>query len=158
MVQKHVNLVDLVKSFQTNIYYLLARVGFDTAENEPEYESGISLIFVFLVFGPGSLRVLRASGRAGRAPAHEGLRCLSHSWRRGLNWLVAQLHHASGRQLLGLARRELLRRELPHLMRRETADGGPLLGSRSLAGVASYVAAGCRTLASDGFAPRAGPE
>ena len=32
-VQKPVNLVDLVKSFQTNI--LLAKFGFDTAENEP---------------------------------------------------------------------------------------------------------------------------
>jgi hypothetical protein len=35
-VQKCVNLVDLVKSFQTSIYYyLLAKCGFDTAENEP---------------------------------------------------------------------------------------------------------------------------
>ena len=33
-VQKCVNLVDLVKSFQTSIYYLLAKFGFDTAENE----------------------------------------------------------------------------------------------------------------------------
>ena len=29
------NLVDLVKSFQTNIYDLLAKFGFDTAENGP---------------------------------------------------------------------------------------------------------------------------
>ena len=35
MVQKFANLVDLVKSFQTSIYYLLAKFGFDTAENEP---------------------------------------------------------------------------------------------------------------------------
>ena len=28
------NLVDLVKSFQTSIYYLLAKFSFDTAENE----------------------------------------------------------------------------------------------------------------------------
>ena len=36
-VQKFVNLVDLVKSFQTitSIYYLLAKFDFDTAENEP---------------------------------------------------------------------------------------------------------------------------
>ena len=34
-MQKHVNLVDLVKSFPTNIYYLLAKIGADTAENEP---------------------------------------------------------------------------------------------------------------------------
>ena len=34
-VQKYVNLVDLVKSFQTSIYYLLAKIDFDTAENEP---------------------------------------------------------------------------------------------------------------------------
>ena len=30
---KCVNLVDLVKSFHASIYYLLARFGFDTAEN-----------------------------------------------------------------------------------------------------------------------------
>ena len=43
-VQKHVNLVDLVKSFPTNLLfeqiansneYLLAKIGVDTAENEP---------------------------------------------------------------------------------------------------------------------------
>ena len=34
-MQKHVDLVDLVKSFQTRIYYLLAKCGFDAAENEP---------------------------------------------------------------------------------------------------------------------------
>ena len=44
-MQKRVNLVDLVKSFQTSIYmylvlftsiyYLLAKFGFDTAENGP---------------------------------------------------------------------------------------------------------------------------
>ena len=41
-MQKHVNLVDLVKSFLTSIKldpnsneYSLARIGFDTAENEP---------------------------------------------------------------------------------------------------------------------------
>ena len=34
-VQKYVNLVDLVKGFQTSIYYLLVKIGFDTAENEP---------------------------------------------------------------------------------------------------------------------------
>ena len=34
-VQKHVNRVDLVKSFPTSIYYLLPKIGFDTAENEP---------------------------------------------------------------------------------------------------------------------------
>ena len=42
-VQKGVNLVDLVKSFQTSIYYLLTKFGVDTAglptsqpaENEP---------------------------------------------------------------------------------------------------------------------------
>ena len=30
-----VNLVDLVKNFQTSVYYLLTKFGFDTAENEP---------------------------------------------------------------------------------------------------------------------------
>ena len=36
MVQKRVDLVDLVKSFQTDSYsdeYLLAKIGVDTAEN-----------------------------------------------------------------------------------------------------------------------------
>ena len=32
--------------------YLLAKFGFDTAENEPEYGYWISLIFVSLIFGP----------------------------------------------------------------------------------------------------------
>ena len=32
-VQKYVNLVDLVKSFLTSIYYLLANIRVDTAEN-----------------------------------------------------------------------------------------------------------------------------
>jgi hypothetical protein len=31
----HVNLVDLVKSFLTSIYYLVAKIGFHTAENDP---------------------------------------------------------------------------------------------------------------------------
>ena len=67
-MQKHVNLVDLVKNFQPNTSYLLANFGFDTAENEPEYEYEISFIFVSLIFGPdrGSLgsckpRVLKLS-------------------------------------------------------------------------------------------------
>ena len=34
-VQKCVYLVDLVKSVPTSIYYLLAKFGVDTAENEP---------------------------------------------------------------------------------------------------------------------------
>ena len=34
-MQKHVNLVDLVKSFPTNIYIVLAKFGVDTEENEP---------------------------------------------------------------------------------------------------------------------------
>ena len=29
------NLVDLVKNFQTSIFYLLAKIGVDTAENGP---------------------------------------------------------------------------------------------------------------------------
>ena len=32
--QKCVHPLDLVKSFQTSIYYLSAKIGFDTAENE----------------------------------------------------------------------------------------------------------------------------
>ena len=32
-VQRDVNLIDLVKSFQTNIFF--AKIGVDTAENEP---------------------------------------------------------------------------------------------------------------------------
>ena len=34
-VQRNVNLVDLVKSLLTSIYYWVAKIGFDTAENEP---------------------------------------------------------------------------------------------------------------------------
>ena len=34
-MQKHVNLVDLIKSFPSSNDYLLAKFGFDTAENEP---------------------------------------------------------------------------------------------------------------------------
>ena len=34
-VQKIMNLADLVKSFQTSIYCLLAKFGFDTADNGP---------------------------------------------------------------------------------------------------------------------------
>ena len=34
-VQQLVNLLDLVKSFQTSIWHLLGKIGFDTAENEP---------------------------------------------------------------------------------------------------------------------------
>ena len=34
-VKKCVYLVDLVKSFPTSIWYLLAKFGVDTAENEP---------------------------------------------------------------------------------------------------------------------------
>ena len=34
VMQTCVNLVDLVKSFRTRIHYLLANIGFDTAENE----------------------------------------------------------------------------------------------------------------------------
>ena len=41
-MQKHVNLVDLVKSFPTSYSneYLLAKCGFDTAENEPRQVCG----------------------------------------------------------------------------------------------------------------------
>ena len=51
-MQKHVNLVDLVKKIITSIYYLLAKIDVGKAENEPEYGYGISLIFVSLIFGP----------------------------------------------------------------------------------------------------------
>ena len=34
-VQKFVDLVDVAKSFQTSIYYSLAKIGFDTAEKGP---------------------------------------------------------------------------------------------------------------------------
>ena len=34
-VQRNINLIDLVKSYQTSIYYLLAKLGVDTAENGP---------------------------------------------------------------------------------------------------------------------------
>ena len=59
-MQKRVNLVDLVKSFQTSVYYLLAKLGVDTAENGPPKISqkleqevrtniGASLLIVFKV-------------------------------------------------------------------------------------------------------------
>ena len=34
-MQKHVNLLDLVKKILTSIYHLLAKIDVDTAENEP---------------------------------------------------------------------------------------------------------------------------
>ena len=34
-VYARVNLADLVKSFQMSVYYLLAKIGVDTAENGP---------------------------------------------------------------------------------------------------------------------------
>ena len=37
---------------ELSIEYLLAKFGFDTAEKEPEYRYGVSLIFVSLIFGP----------------------------------------------------------------------------------------------------------
>ena len=54
-MQKHVNLVDLVKSFPTNIY-LLAKIDVDTAENEPlTVWRKIQFIFHSPPFlGPGS--------------------------------------------------------------------------------------------------------
>ena len=82
-MQKHVNPVDIVKSAQTNTsIYLLAKFGCDTAENEPEYEYGPSLIFVSLIFGPG-----RLGGVAARAEAPPGaivdLGCFSSFPRAG---------------------------------------------------------------------------
>ena len=59
-VQKHVTLVDLVKSFPTNIYYfnLVEKIGIDTAENEPSPDPS---------FAP--LARLNSRGR-GSEPAH----------------------------------------------------------------------------------------
>ena len=51
-MQKHVNLVDLVKTQELSNECLLAKFGFDTAENKTEYGYGISLIFASLIFGP----------------------------------------------------------------------------------------------------------
>ena len=39
-VQKYAYLVDLVKSFPTSIYLVLAKIGVDTAENEPSKFGG----------------------------------------------------------------------------------------------------------------------
>ena len=61
------NLIDLAKNFLTSIYYLLAKIGFGTAENE-------------LRVTPNRLRVLRLPLRAIRVtfccsrPSHEGRR------------------------------------------------------------------------------------
>ena len=49
-VKKCVHLVDLVKSFQNCIYYLLAKIGVDTVENE-------------LHLNPNRVRVLRVQLR-----------------------------------------------------------------------------------------------
>ena len=43
-MQQYANLVNLVKSFPTNIYLVLAKFGVDTAENEP--------LKVHLIFQP----------------------------------------------------------------------------------------------------------
>ena len=45
-MQKSVNLVDLVKSFHTSIYNLLAKRGFDTAEIEPLKVWGLFKSFI----------------------------------------------------------------------------------------------------------------
>ena len=41
-MQRNVNLIDLVKSFLTRIYYFVAKIGFDTAENEPFHFHNLS--------------------------------------------------------------------------------------------------------------------
>ena len=45
-MQKHVNLVDLVKSFPTSIF--LAKFGFDTADNKPDKTAPKDLIFTYV--------------------------------------------------------------------------------------------------------------
>ena len=50
----HVNLVDLVKNFLTSILYLLANIGFDTAENKP-------FNFIFLAVPRDSIFTERSS-------------------------------------------------------------------------------------------------
>ena len=60
---KGVHCVDLGESFPTRIYYLLAKIGVDTAENEPlevRGENSIQQSFASLVAKPFSLK-----GRAG---------------------------------------------------------------------------------------------
>ena len=52
--------------------YLLEKIGFDTAENEPECGYGISLLFVSLIFGPGhEAGVVRRPHRGGRRDLEE---------------------------------------------------------------------------------------
>ena len=50
---------------------LVAKFGFDTTENEPEYGYGISLIFVSLIFNPEDVRVeIRHRAVVGLASLH----------------------------------------------------------------------------------------
>ena len=65
-MQKHVNLVDLDKSFLTNMYCLLARIGVDAAENEPLKVHFIFKLWVLIFIEPPrprhDARTLDASG------------------------------------------------------------------------------------------------
>ena len=57
-MQKYVNIVDLVKSFPTSIYYTFAELGVDTAERERDRERASqtfgrdSIHFLFAPLGP----------------------------------------------------------------------------------------------------------
>ena len=64
-VQKHVNLVDLIKSFPTSIYLQNFKIGVDTAENEPLEVWGkiqfITIVFICLLTPDAVLHDLRDS-------------------------------------------------------------------------------------------------
>ena len=75
-VQKHVNIVDLVKSSPTSIYYLLANIGVDTAENEPLKVHLIFKLWDSILTDPAGL-----PRGAGARAVHVGGVCASSGWR-----------------------------------------------------------------------------
>ena len=68
-VQKRLDFVDLVKSSPTSIYYLLANIGVDTAENEPSRVSKFTptqkIYFVSVSYRAQVGRALAAVGALG---------------------------------------------------------------------------------------------
>ena len=61
-MQKHVNLVDLAKSFPMNVYYLLTKIGVDTAENEPLKVHSIFKLWDLIFADPPLERYMTSSG------------------------------------------------------------------------------------------------
>ena len=72
-MHKHVNLVDLVKSFPTSYSneYFLAKFGFDTADNEPDKTPPRDLIFTYLLSSTYHAPLSIAAPRTFRRPAFQ---------------------------------------------------------------------------------------